>query len=84
MAASTESLSLEQAMSGILALLAAARDDAPSSDRKGEDKRKTEVILADVGLTPTQIGQLLGKKPKTVSATIIRSRSKPSEGGRDA
>ena len=84
MALKTELVSLEQAMAGILALLAVTRDDAASPDRKSDDKRKTEVILADVGLTPAQIGQLLAKKPKTVSATIIRSRSKTLEGGGDA
>ena len=82
--AKTEQVTLEQAMSGILALLAVARDDAAFPDRKSEDRRKTEVILADVGLTPAQIGQLLAKKPKTVSATIIRSRGKSAEGGEDA
>lgn len=84
MAANTEPVTLEQAMSGILALLAVARDDAASPDRKNDDKRKTEVILADVGLTPAQIGKLLNKKPKTVSATIIRARGKSTEGDGDA
>jgi DNA-binding CsgD family transcriptional regulator len=60
-----DQLTLEQSMAGILALLAAAREDDKNS-------RKTEVILADAGLSPGQIAMILGKKSNTVSKTIER------------
>lgn len=68
----TDQLTLEQSMAGILALLAAAREE-------GESSRKTEVILADAGLTVSQIALILGKKSNTVSKTIARSK-KGNEG----
>jgi DNA-directed RNA polymerase specialized sigma24 family protein len=64
----TEQLTLEQSMAGILALLAAARDE-------DENSRKTEVILADAGLSAGQIALILGKKSNTVSKTIARYKN---------
>lgn len=77
----TETLPLEQAMSGILALLAAEREERvnPDKDPNGEP-RKTEVILADSGMSPAQIATVLGKKGKLVSQTIIRARKKKQKG----
>lgn len=65
----TDQLTLEQSMAGILALLAAARED-------DENSRKTEVILADAGLNPGQIALILGKKSNTVSKTIARYKKR--------
>jgi DNA-binding CsgD family transcriptional regulator len=61
-----DQLTLEQSMAGILALLAAAREE------DSENSRKTEVILADAGLSVGQIALILGKKSNTVSKTIAR------------
>jgi len=79
-----ESINLEQAMVGVLAMLAADRDDRVNLGRRSEERRKTEIILAEAGLTAGQIGQVLGKKANTVSKTIERARKHPvSEGGND-
>jgi DNA-directed RNA polymerase specialized sigma24 family protein len=72
--AKAEQLSLEKAMAGALAMLAAARDDEATPNRKPEERRKTEVILADAGIAVVQIAQILGKKPNTVSKIITRAR----------
>ena len=59
----TETLPLEQAMSGILALLAAEREERVNLDKDlAKEPRKTEVILADSGMSPTQIATVLGKR----------------------
>lgn len=84
--AKAEQLSLEQAMAGVLAMLAAARDDEAAPNRKPEERRKTEVILADAGIAVVQIAQILGKKPNTVSKIIARARKSAgsAEGNEDA
>jgi DNA-directed RNA polymerase specialized sigma24 family protein len=74
----TDALTLEQAMVGVLAMLAAERDDQSNPARRPEDRRKTEIILADAGLTPAQIGQILGKKANTVAKTLQRARKRPA------
>jgi len=78
----SSNLTAEQAMASILAMLAATREDALARD-KSIEPRKTEIVLADSGLTPFQIGQLLGKKSKSVSQTILRARSKAGDGAND-
>jgi DNA-directed RNA polymerase specialized sigma24 family protein len=76
-AAIGENLTNEQVMAGILGLLAAEREDRlMQKDRPSAELRKTEVVLADIGLTPAQIGKVLGKKPNSVAKTISRARSK--------
>lgn len=54
----------------LIALLADQREADPN--RTG--RRKTEVVLADAGLTPAQIGPILGKRPDTVRVSITRAR----------
>ena len=78
MASEPDGLTSEQAMVGILALLAADREDRTASrDRvSSEQARKTELVLADAGLTAAQIGRILGKKPNSVAKTISRARAK--------
>lgn len=77
MAVGGEMLTNEQVMIGVLALLAAERDDRLAlKERSNVELRKTEVILADAGLSPTQIGKILAKKPNSVAKTISRARSK--------
>lgn len=75
-----EPIPLEQAMAGVLAMLAAERDDNANPSRRSEDRRKTEVILADAGLAPAQIGQILGKKANSVAKTIERARKRVNGG----
>ena len=80
----TETLPLEQAMSGILALLAAEREERVNLDKSlAKELRKTEVILADSGMSPAQIATVLGKNGKLVSQTIIRARKKEQKGNVD-
>ena len=74
MATANEGMPPEQVMAGVLALLAADREDRLRSD--GAEPRRTEVVLADAGLTAAQIGRVLGKKPNSVTKTITRAKGK--------
>ena len=77
MAEGGDGLTNEQVMAGVLGLLAAEREDRlAQKDRSGAELRKTEIVLADVGLTATQIGRVLGKKPNSVAKTISRARAR--------
>jgi IS30 family transposase len=69
-------------MIGVLALLAAIREDVISQG-KATELRKTEIILSNAGLPVAQIATLLGKKPNTISKTIQRA-GKTSKGESDA
>lgn len=66
-------LTSEQTMAGILAMLAAMREDGLAQG-KNIEPRKTEVVLSEAGFTAAQIGSMLGKKTDTVHKTIQRSR----------
>jgi DNA-directed RNA polymerase specialized sigma24 family protein len=57
-------------LSALVALLADQRE----ADAERTTKRKTEVLLADAGLRPAQIGPILGKRPDTVRVAITRAR----------
>jgi DNA-directed RNA polymerase specialized sigma24 family protein len=77
MAAGGDNLTNEQVMAGILGLLAAEREDRlAQKDNPKAEIRKTEVVLADAGLTSAQIGKILDKKPNSVTKTISRARAK--------
>jgi len=77
MAVGGEALSSELVMAGVLALLAAEREDRlAQKDRPSAEPRKTEVVLSDVGLTAAQIGRILAKKPNSVAKTISRARAR--------
>lgn len=72
----------------LLAALVALLADEREHDPVRTAARKTEVLLADVGLHPTQIGPILGKKPDTVRMAVRRARQgtaksakKPPEDG---
>jgi DNA-directed RNA polymerase specialized sigma24 family protein len=56
---------------GILALLAAIREEQGPQ----ELAPKTEVLLESAGLPPAVIATALGKQPSTVRATLSRARS---------
>ena len=59
-------LRLEAPLAGLLALAVAAR--------KGQDERKTELILADAGLTNIEIGALMGQEPNAIRVAVQRGR----------
>ncbi|KAB1661927.1 hypothetical protein F8O07_08610 [Pseudoclavibacter sp. CFCC 13796] len=58
----------------LLAALVALLADEREHDSLRTASRKTEVLLADAGLRPAQIGPILGKKPDTVRVAINRAR----------
>jgi DNA-directed RNA polymerase specialized sigma24 family protein len=75
MASKAQSTELDQskAITGMLALLVAEREER-INDRS--EPRKTEVILADAGLSIGEIASLTGKNYDTVKTTIRRGRKK--------
>jgi DNA-directed RNA polymerase specialized sigma24 family protein len=64
-------LDLSKAIAGVLALLAADREERLAANG---DLRKTESVLAEVGLTAAEIAQLLGKPEAGVAQAITRGR----------
>ncbi len=60
---------MEAALSGILAVMAAEREES-----EGAARRKTEVVLADAGLSHQEIGQMVGKGADAVRKVIERDR----------
>jgi DNA-directed RNA polymerase specialized sigma24 family protein len=79
-----EELTVERAMIGLLALMAADRDERVAAhDKSPAPPRRTEVVLADAGLTSQQIGLLLNKKPNSVAKTISRAKQKTQKGADD-
>ncbi len=74
---SEEALTLEQAMSGILALMVAERED-----RVGHrEPPPTDVLLADAGLGYGEISRLTGRPYEAVKSAVRRARER---GGRTA
>jgi DNA-directed RNA polymerase specialized sigma24 family protein len=60
------------ALAGILALLAEEREVRVADDKLA---KKTEVVLADAGLSNEEIAAVTGKKPGAVRMAIRRARS---------
>jgi hypothetical protein len=58
-----------KSMAGVLAILIADREE-----RMGADPRKTEVILADAGLSHGDIAAVTGKQYAAVRMAVNRSR----------
>jgi DNA-directed RNA polymerase specialized sigma24 family protein len=81
MAQSIEPIPTDKAIAGILAMLVVAREDA---DRETKDRPKTEVVLANAGLSPAEIAQLVDKNAGAVAKTIQRARTKPERASKDA
>lgn len=71
-AADNAKLDTATALTGLLALAAAARDDPATAP---EDRRRTEVVLADAGLTLVQISAVTGRKYEAVKTTVRRARA---------
>jgi hypothetical protein len=65
-------LEQEKALSALVGLMAAEREDRLEPNANGA--RPTEVILADAGLSNTEIATLLAKKPDTVQKKVLRAR----------
>jgi DNA-directed RNA polymerase specialized sigma24 family protein len=63
-------LSAEKALAGVLALIAADREDQLGD----KDPRKNEIVLASVGFNAREIAVILGKKPDAVTKTLQRAR----------
>lgn len=63
---------LEGVLNGVLALLAAERDDRLTDTF---DARRSEVVLFEAGMTINDIAAVLGRKPEAVKSTIRRSKS---------
>jgi hypothetical protein len=61
----------ERILLGILALLAADRDDRV----EGSTPRRTEMILDDAGFSPREISRLLGKEHEAVRSTVRRAKT---------
>ncbi|MEX2645050.1 MAG: hypothetical protein WD249_02185 [Gaiellaceae bacterium] len=61
------------AMAGILALLVDERETRIKSDK---DAPKTEVLLANAGLSIEDIAAVMGKKYDAIRVSLSRSRSK--------
>jgi DNA-directed RNA polymerase specialized sigma24 family protein len=63
-------LDSEKALGGVLALLAAEREERLDDNR---EPRKTEVVLAGAGLTNSEIAALIGKSPNAVGMAVSRA-----------
>ena len=72
---SQSGIRLENAMAGILALLIDERDDRTQDDK---DAVKTEVLLAQAGLSIEDISTVTGKKYDTVRMAITRGKKAKS------
>jgi DNA-directed RNA polymerase specialized sigma24 family protein len=74
MAAKAEMVSIEEgkAINAVLALLIAQREERLGGENA--TPRKTEVILASVGLTAPEIAPLVGKSADAVKKAIQRAR----------
>jgi predicted transcriptional regulator len=67
-----QSTGVERILLGILALLAADRDERV----EGSNSRRTELILGDAGFSAREIARLLGKEHEAVRSTVRRASKK--------
>jgi len=61
-------------MAGVLAILVAEREERLNGTDDKNKAAKTEVLLANAGLSATEIAQLMGKNLAAVRKTIQRGR----------
>jgi DNA-directed RNA polymerase specialized sigma24 family protein len=68
----------ERILTGILALLAADREDRVAAARTSESSpiKSPEVVLATAGLSPREIAGVLGKPHEAVRSTLRRDAAK--------
>jgi DNA-directed RNA polymerase specialized sigma24 family protein len=69
--APSEHLDIEQALCGLLAVAIAEREERLGT---GGPTRRTEVVLADAGLSYGAIASLTGKKRDSVRKSVERAR----------
>lgn len=70
----------EKLLAGILALLAADRDDAISARAAGLPRlRSTESVLSSAGFTPAEIAESLGKAYEGVRSTLRREAAQKNK-----
>lgn len=74
--ATDDRLELETALIGILALLAAEREERLS----GTEPARTELVLANAGLPIRDIAKILGKNYQAVQKVVWRGRPKADIG----
>lgn len=72
MASKTVSIEQSKAINAVLALLTAQREEQLGGD--GAEPRRTEVVLASVGMTAPEIAPLVGKSTDAVAKAIQRAR----------
>ena len=70
-------IELNQVMLGLLAIHIAEREERIDGDGS---PRRTEVVLADAGLTLAEIAALTGKNYDTVKTTVRRARQRSAQG----
>jgi DNA-directed RNA polymerase specialized sigma24 family protein len=75
MTESSEPTRQERLLAGLVALLAAERDER--LDHR-IDERRSEVLLADAGLSISEIADVLGRSPEAVKSTVRRHRARTS------
>jgi DNA-directed RNA polymerase specialized sigma24 family protein len=61
-------------MAGVLAVLVAEREERLNAADEKNKPAKTEVLLANAGLTPGEIAQVMGKNVAAVQRAIQRGR----------
>ena len=61
-------------MAGVLAILVAEREERLNGIDDKHKPAKTEVLLANAGLTATEIAQIMGKNLAAVQKAIQRGR----------
>lgn len=71
-----DGIGLEGVMRAIVTLLADEREARIANEK---DARKTEVLLAEAGLSIGEIATLLGKKYDTVKTTLLRAKPKTTK-----
>ena len=71
-----DALTPEKVMRGVLALLAADRDERIDKT----SARKSELVLADAGFSWQEIARLTGKNPEAVRSLLRRSSKKGRSG----
>ncbi|HEX3518857.1 MAG TPA: hypothetical protein VHT29_07475 [Solirubrobacteraceae bacterium] len=65
----------ETLLKAILTLMIDQRDARPGPD----PARRTELLLADAGLAPSEIAELTGKQASAVRMTLSRARRAPKK-----
>jgi hypothetical protein len=63
-----------KALTALLALVVADREERLAASADGKDTRKTELILSTAGLQANEIAPLVGKNLAAVQKAIQRSR----------